>query len=82
MLQRGRMRHMYIGPVASSTPPQKPPSRLIQQLTKQSTHVNGWRPKPEVVELLNIAEHSHQVRRRAACCVRSVWMSCAHHWPP
>ncbi len=43
---------------------QKVPSQLIQQLTAPATHVNGWRPKPKILELLNLADHSHQVRVR------------------
>jgi ADP-heptose:LPS heptosyltransferase len=37
------------------------PSQLIADLTQPVVHAEGWRPKPQVVELLNIAEHSHKV---------------------
>ncbi len=42
--------------------PQLPPSALVAALTQPSSHEAGWRPRPEVLELLSICEHSHQAR--------------------
>jgi len=40
---------------------QKSPSQLVDELTNAPKYIEGWRPKPSVVQLLNIAEYSHQV---------------------
>ena len=40
---------------------QKAPSQLVDELLNPPKVIQGWRPKPTVVELLNIAEYSHQV---------------------
>ncbi|KAK9824158.1 hypothetical protein WJX72_008157 [[Myrmecia] bisecta] len=39
----------------------KLPSKLIQELAEPCTHADGWRPKPRIVELLNIRDYTHQV---------------------
>ncbi|KAL0040642.1 hypothetical protein WJX79_000331 [Trebouxia sp. C0005] len=39
----------------------KSPSQLVDELTNAPKYIEGWRPKPSVVQLLNIAEYSHQV---------------------
>ena len=44
---------------------QKTPSQLVNELTYPPQHVEGWRPKPKVVELFNIAEYTHQVYKLA-----------------
>eukprot|EP00775_Hariotina_reticulata_P008964 gene8964-9139_t len=38
------------------------PSQLVADLQKPLIHAEGWRPKPQVVQLLNIAENTHQVQ--------------------
>ena len=43
---------------------QKLPSQYIAELAEPQTHAEGWRPKPQVVESLNLADYTHQAR----CC--------------
>lgn len=50
---------------------QKAPSQLVDELLHPPKEIQGWRPKPTVVELLNIAEYSHQV---------TVLLLLSHHW--
>lgn len=37
------------------------PSQLVEDLDQPNLHAEGYRPKPQIVELLNIAEHTHKV---------------------
>eukprot|EP00955_Chlamydomonas_euryale_P060741 357809-Chlamydomonas_euryale.AAC.4 len=39
----------------------KPPSQHIRELTQPTGHSTGWRPKPKIIELLNIADFTNQV---------------------
>ena len=39
---------------------QKLPSQYIAELADPQTHAEGWRPKPQVVESLNLADYTHQ----------------------
>lgn len=47
--------------LACSSTSQWTPSQHIADLEHPSLHAEGYRPKPEVVQLLNIAEHTHKV---------------------
>lgn len=46
---------------ASTSKQQKSTISNVQQGTRAPTHVEGWRPKPKIIEFLNIADYSHQV---------------------
>ena len=37
------------------------PSQLASDLKQSARHGSGWRPKPEITELLNISDYTHQV---------------------
>lgn len=39
------------------------PSQLIEDLNQPTLHAEGHRPKPQVLQLLNIADHTHQVQQ-------------------
>ena len=41
---------------------QKTPSQHITELIQPVKHADGWRPRPKILELLNMADFTHQVR--------------------
>lgn len=40
---------------------QKRPSQLVHEMHNPPTHMEGWRPKPQIIEYLNLADFTHQV---------------------
>lgn len=46
---------------------QRLPSQVVAETTQPITHVEGWRPKPRIVELLNMADYTHQARGFLGC---------------
>lgn len=41
---------------------QKAPSQQVNELAQPVRHAEGWRPKPKILELLNMADFTHHVR--------------------
>lgn len=44
----------------------KTPSQVVLELTQPRTLERGWRPKPKIVEFLNISEYTSQVKSAVA----------------
>ena len=58
----------------------KAPSQLINELlaAQPPSHVEGWRPKPHIIELLNMADFTHQV---AYVFLGLAYQACCHLIP-
>eukprot|EP00798_Chlamydomonas_sp_ICE-L_P006741 gene6741-3411_t len=52
----------YDGEVDPTEGTKKLPSQLLNELTQPPSHVDGWRPKPKIIELLNMADFTHQLQ--------------------
>ncbi len=50
------------GVVISASRSQKLPSQMLAELSNPATrHAERWRPRPRIIELLNLADYTHQV---------------------
>ena len=48
----------------------------MAELTQPRTHTAGYRPRPVIIELLNLADFTHQV---GACRLHRCCVDCAHN---
>ncbi|GIL73961.1 hypothetical protein Vretifemale_3959, partial [Volvox reticuliferus] len=51
----------YNGDVDPSQLTKKTPSQQVAEVSQTGRNVEGWRPRPRIIEHLNIADFSHHV---------------------